>query len=288
MPPGKYSIDVSKPESEHLRCRVSRKSSVTILSLPPEMLKLVLADLYRHNKDWDTDLAFFQASKVNRQFRAIALHIVQTENLDPIRHFLFTRREWFKLIAKYGLIQSPRGYWSIHELRKSAHALISQDDFDYETHLMIKYMILGKVSGCGLKRYLAFVILESEFSASLSSLWRLQRWQMMVGVVRKRAKLLRRMDSMLFRFLRSALSSRSFFLTTSAEKNRRTVMGHVFQDAEWDLVKAMAGTPHKRAKRIYDNVCEFILRWLLAHEVWPVRRRLDRIQSFLEENSVSD
>ncbi|KAJ8606468.1 hypothetical protein MRB53_040927 [Persea americana] len=85
------------------RC-VATGSGVNLLSLPFEILYQILLELFNHNKEWDTDLAFFQASKVNTRLRKIALDMVEREALDPLRHFLFTRIEWLEFMRRSSLL----------------------------------------------------------------------------------------------------------------------------------------------------------------------------------------
>ena len=79
--------------------RAFATKSITLLSLPPDVLRLIFLEHYEHNKDWKSDLAFFQASKVSRQLRAVALDIVETEHMGPNNSLPFHQERMVNVLA---------------------------------------------------------------------------------------------------------------------------------------------------------------------------------------------
>lgn len=164
--------------------RAFATKSTTLLSLPPDVLRSIFLELYEHNKDWESDLAFFQASKVNRHLRAVALDIVETEHMDPVAHFLFTRKEWSIFLQDYSLTLFEGQYF----VDNITEFTLDQEDLeraDGQTHELVRKLIAVEDRELICVKLLTKCILGAELSEGQSALWKIQRWQKMVQVLKK-------------------------------------------------------------------------------------------------------
>lgn len=249
-----------------------------LLCLPTEILFQILLELYRHNKDWQTDLAFFQASKVHPKLRDIALEIVEQEKLDPIKQFLFTRSEWLTFLESYSVTQlndklEDRHKWQLHIIKNAPRPDLTTFQADCQTHKFLVRLILGRLEVDDFEHGLVGLIVKHDWEIIGLSLWKLERWQKMVGLLRKKARSLGRLDSLPFRLIRKLQSKSARLIPPSARLDCKLIQQYLFHDAEWDLIRTLSWPFNSKGKRWMPArfFGEILVRYIAVWDALPNR-----------------